>query len=236
MKKVLIFCSILFLSLSFYAQTGTICHYKIVEFKKFEIKKPGDETHRYAIETLNQAREASLEFDFVLQFNDSVSSFQLVDRMDNDVNMPGSAKIGLAMIGSSGEFYQNTKSGIWLKTSETTGKKYTVQDSIDFDWIVTKKTKIINRFTCFKAELPENGTIKEVWFTPQIPASFGPLGFGGLPGLIVELKRGTFVLSLVEISTNQPVNIKKPDFGKLISAEKYNKMIDDMRGTIFKQD
>lgn len=235
MKKVLIFCSILFLSSSFYAQTGTICHYKIVEFKKFEIKKPGDETHRYAIETLNQAREASLEFDFVLQFNDSVSSFQLVDRMDNDVNMPGSAKIGLAMIGSSGEFYQNTKSGIWLKTSETTGKKYTVQDSIDFDWVVTKETKTINGFTCFKAELPENKQIKEVWFTPQIPTSFGPLGFGGLPGLIVEVKRGTFVLSLVEISTNQPVNIKKPDFGTLISAEKYSKMMDKMRGTIFKR-
>ncbi len=221
MFRPLFYLFIIFFSLSFYAQTGTICHYKIVEFKEFE--------------TLNQAREASLEFDFVLQFNDSVSSFKLVDRMDNDANMPGSAKIGHAMIGS-GEFYQNTKSGIWLKTSETTGKKYTVQDSIDFDWIVTKETKIINRFTCFKAELPENGTIKEVWFTPQIPASFGPLGFGGLPGLIVEVKRGTFVLSLVEISTSQPVNIKKPDFGKLISAEKYNKMIDDMRGTIFKQD
>ncbi|MFC6860557.1 GLPGLI family protein [Zunongwangia atlantica] len=235
MFRPLFYHFIIFLSLSFYAQTGTICHYKIVEFKEFEIKKPDDESHRYAVKTLNQAREASLEFDFVLQFNDSVSSFKLVDRMDNDVNMPGSAKIGHAMIGS-GEFYQNTKSGIWLKTSETTGKKYTVQDSIDFDWIVTKETKIINRFTCFKAELPENGTIKEVWFTPQIPASFGPLGFGGLPGLIVEVKRGTFVLSLVEISTNQPVNIKKPDFGKIISAEKYNKMLDDMRGTFFKQD
>ncbi len=235
MKKALIFCSILFFSLSFYAQTGTICHYKIVEFKEFEIKKPDDETHRYAVKTLNQAREATLEFDFVLQFNDSVSSFQLVNQMDNDVNMPGVAAIGHAVIGK-GEFYQNTKNGIWLKTSETTGKKYTVQDSIDFDWIVTKETKIINGFTCYKAELPENGTIKEVWFTPQIPASFGPLGFGGLPGLIVEVKRGTFVLSLVEISTSQPVNIKKPDFGKLISAEKYNKMMDEMRGTIFKQD
>ena len=65
MKKALIFCSILFLSLSFYAQTGTICHYKIVEFKEFEIKKPNDEAHRNAIKRLNQAREETLKFDFI---------------------------------------------------------------------------------------------------------------------------------------------------------------------------
>ncbi|MDN3595795.1 GLPGLI family protein [Zunongwangia endophytica] len=232
LRQSLFYFFIISLSLSSYAQTGTICHYKIVEFKKFEIKKPGDETHRYAVETLNKAREAALEFEFVLQFNDSVSSFQLVNQMNNDVNKPGVAAIGHAVIGK-GKFYQNSKKGIWLKTSKTAGKKYTVQDSINFDWVVTKETKIINGFTCYKAELPENGTIEEVWFTPQITASFGPLGLCGLPGLIVEVKRGTFVLSLVEISTNEIVDIEKPDFGKLISAEKYNKMMDKIRSTIF---
>ncbi len=100
--------------------------------------------------------------------------------------------------------------------------------------MITKENKTITGFACYKAELPENKQIKEVWFTPQIPASFGPLGFGGLPGLILEVKRGIFVLSLTQISTNETVEIKKPTSGKLISAEKYNKMIDRVREPFLK--
>jgi GLPGLI family protein len=64
------------------------------------------------------------------------------------------------------------------------------------EWKISSAYKMIDGFKVFKAtttEVTENSKGKfehEVvaWFAPEIPFGYGPVGYGGLPGLILELE------------------------------------------------
>ena len=58
-------------------------------------------------------------------------------------------------------------------------------------WNLTKKTKIIGKYTCQEAKINLNGRKYSIWFTPEIEIAFGPYKINGLPGLIVELYEET---------------------------------------------
>jgi len=70
-----------------------------------------------------------------------------------------------------------------------------------------------NRFSerhqsyCYSLEIAAAGrNLIIAWFSPEIPFRFGPLGYGGLPGLILEL----------EVQSNFPAKytIETIDFSK----------------------
>ena len=65
----------------------------------------------------------------------------------------------------------------------------------DFNWQVTNEKKKILRYSCQKATCSFRGRDYEAWFTPEIPMSYGPWKFRGLPGLILEVKdtKGAYV-------------------------------------------
>ncbi len=62
------------------------------------------------------------------------------------------------------------------------------------NWILLKESKKIGKYNCFKAttEIIVNSKGRKqkiiAWFTPKIPISLGPIGYNGLPGLILELE------------------------------------------------
>lgn len=61
------------------------------------------------------------------------------------------------------------------------------------------------------------------WFTPEIPVSFGPLGYYGLPGLIVELDTPHKQYVLQEINSHRDaLHIEAPKKGKETSREEFN--------------
>ncbi len=67
--------------------------------------------------------------------------------------------------------------------------QYHIQDIYpDFSWHILSDKKIISGIECIKAEGTYRGNSFEVWFTNEIPLSFGPWKFCGLPGLILEAK------------------------------------------------
>lgn len=68
----------------------------------------------------------------------------------------------------------------------------------DSDWKLTKESKKINGFVCYKAtRRPNLESIEEIdkqspiiaWYTLEIPLPYGPFTYGGLPGLILELQK-----------------------------------------------
>ncbi|QKG80143.1 GLPGLI family protein [Tenuifilum thalassicum] len=69
-------------------------------------------------------------------------------------------------------------------------------------WKIEHDTKIIGRFKCQKATCTFRGREYSVWFTPDIPVSFGPWKLSGLPGLILEAadKRSEILFRAVEIN------------------------------------
>lgn len=55
------------------------------------------------------------------------------------------------------------------------------------NWKLINETKIINSIDCKKAEVKYKGRDWIAWYAPEIPFSFGPYIFSGLPGLIVKI-------------------------------------------------
>lgn len=96
-------------------------------------------------------------------------------------------------------------------------------------WKITQISKLIGGYLCYKAiyETPLYQSKKPVaWFTPQIPARYGPKIFSGLPGLILELEDNTVTFTAIKIELNpkEKIKIKKPK-GIAITKEKYDALL-----------
>ncbi|MGZ0016082.1 GLPGLI family protein [Yeosuana sp. AK3] len=108
-------------------------------------------------------------------------------------------------------------------------------------WNLTKESKKIAGFTCYKAtfskKVPSGNYIITAWYTPDIPIQFGPEEYyGELPGLILELHDILAVYSCTSIKLNPKTSLKIewPNKNDIISEEKYKKEGDKL-GKIMRQ-
>jgi len=164
----------------------------------------------------------------VLVFNQQESRYNLISNMKND------AKGGINLVkneaGGSRVFYSNslTKKNI-EQDCEILGECFLVENPV-LKWELKQKTKIIGGYLCYQAvstkEYKGRKSYTVAWYTPQIPVNFGPKGYNGLPGLILELERGTIQYNAIKIKLNpkRRLTIKKPTKGKIISRAEFNNM------------
>ncbi len=88
------------------------------------------------------------------------------------------------------------------------------------NWVLTKEKKNIDKYTCYKATLQKQDTFVEAWYTREIKISEGPMGYWGLPGLILELKEGKKQVEFDKISyLSDPVPIIPPTEGEKVSRQ-----------------
>ena len=102
------------------------------------------------------------------------------------------------------------------------------------EWQLSNETKKIGAYTCYKATTMKivngrKGIIKtpvEVWYTPEIVIPFGPLGYNGLPGLIMELSMYNYkyYVSKIDLNTEKEVAIKKPTKGKKVTEAEFKEI------------
>lgn len=98
------------------------------------------------------------------------------------------------------------------------------------NWEITRETKMLGDYRVIKAnttrKLGTNYIEKiEAWFAPEISQPYGPIGFGGLPGLILELQRDEIVYRLKSFE-NKKVDISLPETKKEMPFEDYYKMLE----------
>ncbi|GAA0729131.1 hypothetical protein GCM10009430_38940 [Aquimarina litoralis] len=118
------------------------------------------------------------------------------------------------------------------------GKEYLIDEELDdLEWKFTNQTKMISGYLCkkalvFKREKKEytgygygNYQIKgrkpvEVWYAEEIGSSFGPLGYWGLPGLVVKVveEDATIILDKI-LYTLDDFEVKPPTHGEKITRE-----------------
>lgn len=177
------------------------------------------------------------EFNFELKFNNEKSIFLLKEKLYSDAN---AAKMSMLLSGYKGKIL--VKNDTLYRESAANGiGEFIVYKSSKQNWVITTETKIINNYICYKATTEDVIiTVKTfrhpivAWYCPAIAFPYGPLGYGGLPGLIIELqtKDGVYGASKIELSekTIEIENLKKI---QLISDLEFIEKINTKRGVKF---
>lgn len=84
------------------------------------------------------------------------------------------------------------------------------------NWKLVDETKVINSFTCKKAEVRYKGRDWTAWYSTEIPLPYGPYKFSGLPGLIVKITDKTRDYDFELVKSVSSSNLK----GKLVRMNK----------------
>lgn len=141
----------------------------------------------------------------------------------------------LANIYSSGTFYSDFSPGKNIWQTEIFGNDYLI-NLPKVDWKIGSETKVINGYHCNKVEAirisyGKGKPIKTkviAWYASEIPINFGPVGYSGLPGIVVKLdiKDRSFILQKINEVENQ--NLLEPE-GKEISLQTYYELFASVR-------
>ena len=157
-----------------------------------------------------------------LEFANGESIYFVEDKMLVD----GKPKFNMNRTSAGGDnkTYKNTKTHEYLREYLRENLLIELEEK---KWKITQESKQIGAYLCFKAIDIESTNTKMkpiVWFTPQIPVSFGPKEFTGLPGLVilVEMKNRTISVSKIILNPKEKIIIKKLKKRKRISEEKFN--------------
>lgn len=174
------------------------------------------------------------DLSFQLIFNEHKSYFILEDKLyESEIIAQASSLVANysnpALVIENIKYYKNS-------TNSRVFPDKWVSSKINKDWEITQETKQINSYTVYKAfgtYLKGNSRVgykkmkATAWFCPEIPFPYGPLNFGGLPGLIFELSFENVTYGLEKIEF-KPVEIPEVDFDNLVSDEEFEKKHEEL--------
>lgn len=110
-------------------------------------------------------------------------------------------------------YYTNNATDTIIRMSRSLGKIALKP----INWKITNKTKTIGDYKCYQAIVTEKLYSRQghyyykdviAWFTPEIPLSFGPKYYKGLPGLILQIEDNEYTLTAIKINLNPSEDVK----------------------------
>ncbi|MBM6499864.1 GLPGLI family protein [Flavobacterium macrobrachii] len=204
---------------------------------------------------LEEAMKKASEKQYVLIFNKIECLYEEEQKLDKpEANNGMSVTVSFS---SAGKKYLNLKDKNSIVEDNIFGKEFlVVEPLVKPEWKLIDETKKIGEYNCFKAELvipvsekqkkeyeeflkkeekkpalfkiekPED-KIVTAWYSPEIPVSFGPDNYWGLPGLILEVNDGDNMLlcSKVVLTNKEKTEIKAPTNGKKITQKKFDEIL-----------
>lgn len=187
--------------------------------------------------------------EYTMAFDASSSLYTMNESLDAGPQSGGGMTIITVGGGARDRIYKNTKEKRYSSARDLFGKPFLIKDELKAtDWKLTKETKQIGQYTCYKAiydrqqEFFQSVTINheeeknteattktitvEAWYTPDIPVSHGPEMYWGLPGLIMEVKNGnsTLICTEVVLNSKDKVEINEPSKGKIINEATFEEI------------
>ena len=234
MKKYLV--AVLLCSISLFGQQKTISiKYKTELF---------EEDEEFQVEFVKKMHQEAIINSKLIRFNlliqDKTAKFYDLPSMStSDSN---SKSFLLATLGFLGNIYTQ-KDSIYSE-NKLFGKNKLVQKQMITDWKITNENKKIDNYLCYKATtfykvINPKGEFNHpvtAWFCPNLPYSFGPLGYGGLPGLILELQVRKSWFGVDKIDFDSKVTFSKEEITKKekITEEELNTLIKKQTEAMFK--
>lgn len=187
------------------------------------VKKYENDPNSINLELFKKITSTASGFECKLDFNNQMSQFYLRDEMalDKDEQFLAIAK----RLVLKGTYLTNLQTGTQI-LKDNSQKDSFIESQINVDWKLTKETKNIGDFICYKAttylQLPSSKALVTVWYTPQIPFAYGPKEFvGNLPGLILEYSDNVVAFRAKKINLNpkKDVQIEWPTSHTIINQD-----------------
>ena len=226
MKKIQLILLLLFCT-HLYSQSnqGEVIYEKqiLIDFSKGNVPAGIDE--------LIKTDKGKTGLDYQLKFKDEKASFEIIKSIASDFEK--GRNFSKAIGGGEGYHYYDKKRNLKLKQTQASEEYFLITNFLeDVKWTITKDTMTIGNMLCYKATSIKYSVRKikyerpiMAWFTLDIPVSYGPLGYNGLPGLILDLtiqNQVRFFAKKIEFNKNQ--TIKEPTKGKKMTEEEYEVM------------
>lgn len=217
-----------------FAQQSAVVQYEF-SYKK-ALEPPKNTMEADVTRSVYLSAEYGRNHQYILKFNPLESIYHVEMSMPPDDVNKLEYKFSSAHF-SMGIIYQNLKADEVLNKKESLGKNFLVKSPLNVHWEITSEKKYIGKYKCYKATSSCAGCNKNqiitVWFTPDIPVPFGPAGYGGLPGLILEVSKHIYTLTADKIKfLNNAPKISKPTEGEFITADELNKLQWEARGKL----
>lgn len=229
-RATFIIYAFLFFHLSSFSQRNGRVIYRI-NSEKLTLNKSDSESRSTFVSLMNNMSVIRDSIALHLDFKDNVSIFYV----DAKTNIGLSNLKGYkGIINSFNVFYRNDDTDTLIEVVNSDKIYLVTSKASEITWKITKETKIIGNYNCVKAEgnIESHSLTKGLhtkiltaWFCPEIPIKLGPKGYGGLPGLIMELKEGKLTYYVKTLNFNfDDVQINIPAKGKVISKEDFFKL------------
>lgn len=175
--------------------------------------------------------------EFILNFKNGESYYENVPELQEEGTSMGS-RAGIT------PYYTNNAKNMIIEMSGSFGN--IAREPIE--WEITSETKKIGDYICRQAKTTEklyhrtgnHYYYKDViaWFTPEIPLSYGPKHYKGLPGLILQIEDKEYTLTATKINLNPSSDVKIKRLGKndkIISQQESFSRIREMTTDIEKR-
>jgi GLPGLI family protein len=200
-----------------------------------------------------EALKKASEKNYLLTFNKSECIYEQEQQLEKPKSVAGEMSISVSFSSSEGKKYINAKDKTSSIEDEIFGKEFLIVEPIEKpNWELVDEYKKIGDYTCYKAKLlipvsekqkkeyeeflkkeeiksslfkmeePKDKTIT-AWYTPEIPVSFGPNNYWGLPGLILEINEPELIILCSKVALNtKGATIKVPNKGQKVSQKEFD--------------
>lgn len=204
--------------------SGTVIYKASHDKTLIENSKESTDKESEGVKGANDLLNNASDVYTTLNFNNKESSYSVNEKLRVD----GMTSINITYFFAGGEnlFYHNKDSLGIIISNSSLGKKYLIKYDAP-NWVITKETKQIDDLLCIKANATTTIDKKEkiiatAWFCPNIPISYGPMQYYGLPGLIIELHFSKMTLIAEKINLNKEnVIIEKHKESPVLTHEEF---------------
>lgn len=205
-----------------------------ITFIKYNVKIANEDifnNNQYLRNSFDKAISESNSLKFGLLCKNDSSFFYNIKELPSGDKLSFS-KSSLLFVNYTGEIYQE-KDSLYRYSNILNNNTY-IKSSGKINWTFENEKKLIDGYECYKAT--SEYIVKNIkgefrhpviaWYCPQLPFSFGPKGYGGLPGLILELQERnvTFGVETIDFNSEKDFGINKKTM-KILSEEQYKEAL-----------
>ncbi len=241
MKRISFTLLFFFLTSILYSQnSGKITYGVFIDKTEKLENKRKDESKNTESRFMKAIEDIGGDFELELKFYGKESFYKLVEPMGMDFKKETLFNMAKIVFKSKDSYYTSLKEKRIITQKNFMGDVFLIEKNQDVsDWSFINEERKIGKYLCYKAEREfvyesrkgKTSVKQTVWYTPEIPISFGPSEFSGFPGLVMEVRLGNIVYFSKKIELNIDVksDIKKPNEGKRITEKEFLKVAKEAR-------